>query len=42
MAMEMQREKGDAVDIKRNYCMEFTNTQPGGLIHTYNPKKFFH
>lgn len=42
MAMAMQREKGAAVDIDGSFCMDFRNSQSGSLIHTYNPKKFFH
>jgi hypothetical protein len=41
-AMAMQGRKGAVVDLDGEKCMEMRNSQSGSVIHTYNPRKFFH
>jgi hypothetical protein len=41
-AMAMQGRKGAVVDLDGEKCMEMRNSQSGSIIHTYNPRKFFH
>jgi hypothetical protein len=41
-AMAMQGRKGAVVDLDGDKCMEMRNSQSGSIIHTYNPRKFFH
>jgi hypothetical protein len=41
-AMAMQGRRGAAVDLDGKRCIELRNSQSGSIIHTYNPRKFFH
>jgi hypothetical protein len=41
-AMAMQGRKGAVVELDGIHCIELRNSQSGSMIHTYNPRKFFH
>jgi hypothetical protein len=41
-AMAMQGRKGAVVELDGDHCIELRNSQSGSIIHTYNPRKFFH
>jgi hypothetical protein len=41
-AMAMQGKKGAVVELDGANCIELRNSQSGSIIHTYNPRKFFH
>jgi hypothetical protein len=38
----MQGKRGAVVDLDGRQCIELRNSQSGSIIHTYNPRKFFH
>jgi hypothetical protein len=40
--MAMQGRAGAVVDLDGPSCMQLRNSQCGSIIHTYNPRKFFH
>jgi hypothetical protein len=42
LAMAMQGARGAVAELDGRRCIELRSSQAGSIVHTYNPRKFFH